>query len=79
MVNEYDVAMKGSEYKNLIDLALLQLHTVDETADLLRCSRFQLWKLRKSGLIKFVTVGHRILFKRSDIENYLNRAEVANG
>lgn len=50
-----------------------ELLTTNEAAAFLRMSPTTLWRERRAGRIAFHRVAAKILFKRSDLETYLNR------
>ena len=56
-----------------IDLPTSQgaLRTAIEAQQSLRCSRTFLWKERKSGRIKAIKAGRKVLFSQSSIDAYL--------
>jgi excisionase family DNA binding protein len=47
--------------------------TVKEACVLLRSSPVTLWRLRKKGELPFNRIAAKILFRRSDLENFLTR------
>lgn len=48
-----------------------RLFTIEETADLLRISRMQLFRLRKRGKIESYQDGRLVTFSQAHIEKYL--------
>ena len=51
------------------------LLTIDEVAKLLKVSKMTLWRWSKSGRLKKVDIGGVPRYRRSDIENLLNKNE----
>lgn len=49
-----------------------KLCTASETQMILRCSRTFLWKERKSGNLKAIKAGKKLLFSQTSIDAYLN-------
>lgn len=52
-----------------------ELFTINQVAKRLRCSRVTLLKIRKEGKIKSVSIASKILFKKSEIERFLNNQQ----
>ena len=50
-----------------------ELLTVNETASLLKVSKVTLWSWQKSGKLKSVSIGNRIYYRRSAINEALNQ------
>jgi len=50
-----------------------QLLTDKEAAKFLRSSQVTLWRLRRDGALGFNRVASKILYRRSELENYLQR------
>lgn len=48
-------------------------YTEKEAADFLRCSSTTLWRLRRSGVIKYRRVGNRIIYTSRDLQSFLER------
>lgn len=46
-------------------------YTIKKACDFLKCSPTKLWRLRKNGKLKEYRSGRRILFKKSELEDYL--------
>lgn len=46
-----------------------------ETCDLLKCSNVTLWKLRKSNKIPFFKINGAVRFRRTDVINYITKAD----
>ncbi|MDO5978996.1 helix-turn-helix domain-containing protein [Flavivirga spongiicola] len=44
-----------------------QLLTVEETLNLLKCSKQALWNWRKNGILPSYRLGNRVYYKKSDI------------
>ncbi len=55
------------------EIMLPQLFTDEEAAEYLKVSRMSLWRLRKAGELSFVRVTSRIMYRRSDLENFIQR------
>ena len=53
------------------------LLTRDEVCELLRCCPKTLWNMRKQRRIPFIRRGRTILFRRIDVEEYLQARLVA--
>lgn len=49
-----------------------RLLTYEEASEYMRCSKVFLWRRKKEGKLKAVTAGKKVLFRRSDIDAYLN-------
>ncbi len=52
--------------------------TNKEAAEFLRSSEVTLWRLRRSGELPFNRISTKLLYRRSDLENYL-RGNLRNG
>jgi excisionase family DNA binding protein len=50
-----------------------RLRTVDQLADDLSVSRWQVYRLVRSGQLRAVKVGERLRFRDTDVERYLER------
>ncbi len=50
-----------------------ELLTDREAASYLRSSQVTLWRLRRDGILPFHRVASKILYRRSDLENFLAR------
>ena len=50
-----------------------ELLTDKEAAKFLRSSQLTLWRLRKSGELPFTRIATKLIYRRSDLENLLNR------
>jgi len=50
-----------------------ELLTDKEAANYLRSSQITLWRLRKKGELPFNRIASKILYRRSDLENFLAR------
>lgn len=50
-----------------------ELLTVAETAEYLRVSRTQLYKLMRRDAVKFIKLGGRTLFRKSDLDGMIAR------
>ena len=48
-----------------------ELLTVQETLELLKCSKQALWNWRKNGILPSYRLGNRVYYRRSDIFNKL--------
>jgi excisionase family DNA binding protein len=48
-----------------------RLLTVREAMEYLRCSRMLLWQIRHRGELSAFKVGKKLLFRRSDLDNFL--------
>ena len=55
-----------------------ELLTCEEAADVLRISKKHLWTLRKDCKIQYIQDGRRIWFRRSFLEDYLDRHQRNN-
>lgn len=45
----------------------VELLTVDETIEFLKCSKQALWNWRKNGILPSYRLGNRVYYKKSDI------------
>ena len=52
------------------------LLTADETAEFLKVSRVTLWSWAKKGILKPLKIGHKLLYKKSDILAAMERRTV---
>lgn len=50
-----------------------ELLTDKEAAEFLRSSPLTLWRLRKRGELPFTRIASKLLYRRSDLENFLTR------
>lgn len=56
-----------------------EIYNTDEACELLGCSRMQLWKLRKDGLLKAFRMGRKVQYRREAIRECLKLAEQREG
>ena len=52
-----------------------ELHTVEETLKILKCSKQALWNWRKNGILPSYRMGKRVYYKKSDIFSKLTKQE----
>jgi hypothetical protein len=52
-----------------------ELHTVEETLKILKCSKQALWNWRKNGILPSYRLGNRVYYKKSDIFSKLTKQE----
>lgn len=52
-----------------------ELKTVDETLEILKCSKQALWNWRKNGILPSYRLGNRVYYKKSDIFSKLIKQE----
>jgi len=56
-----------------------ELMTVREVLQYLKIGRTTLWKLRIQGRLPEVRIGCRLLFRRSDVEQFVKKCVVLQG
>jgi len=49
------------------------LLTNRQAAKYLNCSTVSLWKIRKAGQVQPILVGHKMLFRRSELDRFLGK------
>ena len=49
-----------------------KLYTQKEAKQILRRSDTTMWRLRKNGLLTYHKYGNKILYKKSDLDNFIN-------
>ena len=50
-----------------------ELLTDKEAAKFLRSSQVTLWRLRRDGILPFNRIASKLIYRRSDLENFLTR------
>ncbi|WP_339626073.1 helix-turn-helix domain-containing protein [uncultured Winogradskyella sp.] len=67
----FDIKLKEFFEKYQLPRKEEELLTVDETLEILKCSKQSLWKWRKNGILPSYRMGNRVYYKRSEIFNKL--------
>ena len=84
MLQTISINLSHSEFTNLINNAVTtaidnrlkpseqdELLTIEQAKEYLKCSAVFLWKCRKEGKIKAVNAGKKVLYPKSNLNEYL--------
>lgn len=68
--------LRNAIAKDLQDAKTPQHFTRNKTSEILNLSLPTLWKLDKTGVLKAVRIGTKVLYLASDVESYLESLKV---